>query len=175
MDSYGLVKTLGKPPKYAEPAKPPISEEEFPKVQDRYTFYSAAENIDKVREYSEMMARNRLHYVRQIEKADRENCITEQTEERKDNIRRIMTRSDTVKWKTLLKDRHTWKKTISEYGSMCPRVCAFPMCSARPMDCSLFCFHHILVDPNQTLFLECKTCGRPYPRAGCCILCGNRN
>lgn len=171
MDCYALTKALGKAPKNAECVKPPVDECDFPKVQDSHTFYKAAEDAEKIREYSEIMARNRLHYIRQMENAERNKKIIEQTRERKDLVKRVMTRADAGKWKSLLKDRHTWRKAAAEFSPSNPRVCAYPTCAAQPMECSLFCFHHILMDPKQVLFIECKQCGRPYPRAGSCVMC----
>ena len=160
------------PPKCETLGTAPISESAFQIEQNEHGFYRFSKVTDSIRQFAEKMGRNRLHYVRQVEKDERDMEISQATKERVKVLDRIM-RGQSPPDSFLTSDRHAWRQCVADFDVKNPRVCAVPSCSAVPLDGSRFCFHHILRDERQSLFVACPECGRPKPRAGTCLACGN--
>ena len=60
---------LAPPPEECEVLGPvPVPDSDFTREQNSHQFYRSSKISDSVRGYSEKMARNRLHYIRHLEK-----------------------------------------------------------------------------------------------------------
>ena len=165
---------LAPPPEECEVLGPvPVPDSDFTREQNSHQFYRSSKISDSVRGYSEKMARNRLHYIRHLEMAERERGISKSADDRATTLARIV-RGESIPPRFLREDRHKWRQSLADFNPRNPRVCEIPSCGAAPIPTSRFCFHHILHDKTQSLFVECPSCGRPRLRAGACLTCGSK-
>lgn len=164
-------KDLAVPPINFTAPVPPVDADRIESDISSDLFYHFSSARDTVRKFSSVMSKNRLHFVRQLEKHSRSQEMARKAEQRTKELNDLSPDS----LQKFLTSRHEWKTVISRRKTPDSPICAVPSCSAVALTGSVYCLHHINRDAKQQLFVMCDVCGRPFPKAGACLMCPGKN
>lgn len=88
-----------------------------------------------------------------------------------ESIKKVLKEGSLEDIKELYKKRHIWRNLAHDVRKDDYPICKVESCIHIALPGSEYCANHILLDPNQKLFIECPTCKRPYPKNGECMTC----
>ena len=134
---------------------------------DTSAIYTLAGPSAEGRNPQEKHLHMRQFYLTQIRASNRQ----EETDKMLESIENVLTNGSIEDILALQRDRHEWRTIAHNERQDQYPICENPECTNICVHGSNFCPNHILLDPNQKLFVECPNCHSPKPVNSNCFRC----